>query len=72
MEVKTRRTRQYGSPLEAVTLAKQRQISRVALDYITRRKLHNHMARFDVVSVMILESASPQVEVLHDCFEFCL
>jgi putative endonuclease len=51
IEVKTRRTRDFGTPQEAVTPRKQHKIGRVALDFLQRHKLENHPARFDVVAV---------------------
>ena len=51
IEVKTRRTRRFGLPQEAVTPAKQYKIGRVAQDFLQRHKLENWPARFDVIAV---------------------
>lgn len=69
VEVKTRRSTRYGQPLEAVTPKKQAQISRVALDYITRNKLSDQPVRFDVISILIVENKKPEIEHLQNCFE---
>ncbi|NIA04938.1 MAG: YraN family protein [Proteobacteria bacterium] len=71
VEVKARKTARFGNPFEAVDRRKQRQISRVALDYITRHKEENRPARFDVVAVELKEGAPPRVEMIKDAFEFC-
>ncbi len=71
VEVKSRKTSSFGSPFEAVDRRKQRQISRVALDYITRHKEENRPARFDVVAVELKEGIPPRVDMIKDAFEFC-
>ena len=70
VEVKARRSNRCGSPFEAVDRRKQRQISRVALDYITRHGLEDRPARFDVVAVFLRKDRSPQVEIIKDAFEY--
>lgn len=72
IEVKTRTSLLFGQPYEAVTQKKQGQISRVALDYITRNKLHNKAMRFDVVSVLIPAHGKIEINHLPACFEAML
>jgi putative endonuclease len=57
VEVKTRKSDDYGAPSEAVTKDKQRHMSRVALDYL--RLLDNPQVRwrFDIVEVILQEGA---------------
>lgn len=69
IEVKTRTSLLFGQPYESVTQKKQDQISRVALDYITRNKLHNQAMRFDVVSVLIPANGKIEINHLPACFE---
>jgi len=53
VEVKYRRTAGAGSPLEAVTISKQRKISRIALFYLNKYKLPaDQPVRFDVIGLM--------------------
>jgi putative endonuclease len=52
-EVRTRRGRAHGSALESVTVAKQRQVVRVAGYYLARHRLYAHPVRFDVVAVEV-------------------
>lgn len=69
VEVKTRKSLNFGQPFEAVTAKKQAQISRVALDYITRNKLHDHPVRFDVVSILMTSDEKIDITHLTNCFE---
>jgi putative endonuclease len=68
VEVKTRRTRDFGGPAAAVNARKQRQLSRVALTYLNMKKLGQMPARFDVVAVELIPPA-PCIEVLRNAFE---
>jgi putative endonuclease len=69
IEVKTRSSHQYGSPLEAVTLRKQRQLSRIANDYLMRNNGLDTCCRFDVVSVVLGKDKAPEIEVIVNAFE---
>ena len=60
VEVKTRQTLRFGLPQEAVTLQKQRQISKVALAYLQTQNLLDAPCRFDVIAIHL----SPQLELL--------
>ena len=60
VEVKTRRSLKFGLPQAAVTLQKQRQISKVALAYLQSRNLLDAPCRFDVIAIHL----SPQLELL--------
>jgi putative endonuclease len=53
VEVKTRRTSSYGPPQLSVTQFKQRQISKAALTYLTKSRLTEMNARFDVISIVL-------------------
>ena len=72
VEVKTRKTIRFGQPYEAVTARKQTQISRVALDYITRNKLHDESIRFDVISILLPATGKSEITHLPFCFEATL
>lgn len=69
VEVKTRSSDQYGSPLEALTFHKCRQISKVALEYLLKNSDVNHAARFDVVAVR--PGAANEVELVKNAFDLC-
>ena len=51
VEVKARRTAEFGTAAEAVTAQKQRRLASMALDYLTRHRLSNRPCRFDVVAI---------------------
>ncbi len=68
VEVKTRRSDQYGHPKWAVTPRKQRKISMVALYYLKENRQTNRKARFDVVTVLDRQKP-PVVEIIKNAFE---
>ena len=70
IEVKTRKNNRYGSPFEAVDTRKQRKLSMMAQDYITRNKMEDCAARFDVVAVLLKKDSCPEVELIRDAFDF--
>jgi putative endonuclease len=51
IEVKTRRSRAFGTPAEAVTLRKQRTIRGLAARYLSERHPGADAIRFDVVDI---------------------
>jgi putative endonuclease len=65
IEVKTRRSRKFGSPFEAVDIRKQQQIFKIASAYLQGKELP---VRFDVVAVHLNEQ-DVRVEVLKNAFE---
>jgi putative endonuclease len=69
VEVKTRRSTRFGTPFEAVDLRKQRQLSRVALDYLTRHDLLERPARFDIIAVLMEHEQKPRFEVIKNAFD---
>ena len=71
VEVKTRRTLKFGVPQAAVTLTKQKQISKVALSYLQSNELLDGPCRFDVVAVFLSpKSTTPKLEHIRNAFEF--
>lgn len=68
IEVKTRRTARRGTPKDAVTCAKQRKLSLVALTYLKETGQLNTPARFDVVAVSMKDGV-PEVEIVRGAFE---
>lgn len=68
IEVKTRSSLLFGQPFEAVTSTKQAQLRRIAQDYMTRKKINNQAARFDVISILIEKDTEPQIDHLQNCF----
>jgi putative endonuclease len=68
IEVKTRRTRDFGTPQEAVTQRKQYKIGRVAQDFLQHHRLENWPARFDVVAVDF-SAGDALIELIENAFE---
>ena len=68
IEVKARRSGQFGNPKWAVTPNKQRKISMVALQYLKTTGQSNVKARFDVVSI-ISSHDNPSIEIVKNAFE---
>ena len=68
IEVKTRFTRQFGSPLQAVTWAKQREIGRVAQAWIDRHGRQGDIYRFDVIGISCLRGGERHIEHVPDAF----
>lgn len=63
VEVKTRASRDAGSPADAVNEQKQRRLTRLALSYMKRHDLLEYPARFDVVAVIWPANARrPEIE----------
>jgi len=69
IEVKYRNSDAYGSPLEAVTLRKQRKIAKGALYYMSDHNLFDQPCRFDVVSIDKDNEGKMQIEIIKNAFE---
>ncbi|UCD84926.1 MAG: YraN family protein [Deltaproteobacteria bacterium] len=72
IEVKTRSSTTFGPPQSAVDRKKQIQISKVATDFIKRKKITRMDMRFDVVSVQLLPGDEFRVELIRNAFDLCL
>ncbi|MFN8008760.1 MAG: YraN family protein [Terriglobia bacterium] len=68
IEVKLRSRADHGLPQDAVNLAKQRQIARVAKEYRTRYRLHDINYRFDIVSIQG-NPGQERIDVVKDAFK---
>ena len=74
VEVKTRSSDDFASPLAAVDLRKQRQIIRTARMYRKIFRLHHIKIRYDVISIVLPENARPTIELFKNYFneaKFC-
>ena len=65
VEVKYRKDNRKGYPLEAISLQKQRTISRCALYYMKKKGLSEMPIRFDVVGIL-----GEQIQLVQNAFEF--
>lgn len=53
IEVKTRASKEFGEPFEAVSLLKQKKIYRMAEAYLAKNPFDGRAIRFDVVSILL-------------------
>ena len=67
-EVKSRKSKEFGPPEEAVTPSKQRQIKRVAQGFLAQNNLQDAECRFDVLSLCFNEKNDYQIDHLKDAF----
>lgn len=67
VEVKYRENDSKGDPLEAVTLQKQRTISRCALYYMSKKGMQDVSVRFDVVGIL-----GDDIQIVQNAFEFTI
>ena len=68
IEVKARRNALFGTPKGAVTLRKQKTLSKVALVWMKAARMDGVRARFDVVAISY-ESGKRKVELIKNAFE---
>ena len=61
VEVKTRAGAGYGTPEEAVTRLKRREIELVAQEYLVRHRLEDVDVRFDVLALTV----GPEARITH-------
>ena len=69
VEVKTRSSHSAGHPAEAVTLRKQRQMTKAALAWLRGKNLTERSCRFDVVAITLGDQSKPRIEHLKNAFE---
>ena len=68
VEVKARDGHDFGDAAEAVTPAKQRKLTQLALQYMTYYHHLDRPCRFDVVSIHF-EAGQPVVDVFRNAFD---
>ena len=69
IEVKTRRGLSYGVPQLAVTPFKQRQISKAALTWLSKNRLHDTNARFDVIAILLHTGGQHAIDHIKNAFD---
>ena len=67
VEVKYRKNVIKGYPLEAISVRKQKTISKCALYYMKRHGLLNVAVRFDVVGIL-----GEQIQLIQNAFDFVI
>ena len=69
IEVKARRGLSYGVPQLAVTPFKQRQISKAALTWLSKNRLHDQNARFDVIAILLHTDGLHTIDHINNAFD---
>jgi putative endonuclease len=69
IEVKGRRTEQFGGAPYAIDNRKKRQIIKLASWYLSRHGLSNQFCRFDVILVTGTDQESPKLTHVEQAFE---
>ena len=65
VEVKTRAGPGYGTPLEAITRLKRREVEAVAGHFLQRHGLTSVQVRFDALGILVSRGPRTTVEVEH-------
>lgn len=68
IEVKTRKSTDFGLPEESVTPSKQKQIKKIAQWFLTKNDLDEVECRFDVISLLFDEDAKYSIRHIKDAF----
>ena len=68
IEVKTRRSLQFGAGYESVMVRKQQKIMKTALLYLKMKGWSERDFRFDVISIL-LSGPEPEIEYLKGAFD---
>lgn len=69
IEVKTRRSKEYGEGHWAIDRRKQRQMIKVALTYMVHKKVNGRVYRFDTVIVEDYQDVGHKVVLIKDAFQ---
>lgn len=66
-EVKTRTSRDFGSPSEAVGPDKRRRLRRLAAEWLSENPSRGSL-RFDVAEVVMTDGGSPELDIIESAF----
>jgi putative endonuclease len=68
VEVKTRKSTDFGLPEESVTPSKQKQIKKIAQGFLTKNNLYETECRFDVVSLILDKGKTYSIRHIKNAF----
>ncbi len=68
VEVKSRKSKKYGLPEEAITSHKKKKIIKVAQFYIKKKKISNRIFRFDVISIQFEQHLLKEIKHIANAF----
>jgi putative endonuclease len=69
VEVKARRTEEFGGAIHAVHQRKQEKLIRLASQYLARHQMTNRACRFDVVLLQGTDASALQIEHIQNAFD---
>ena len=69
VEVKSRKSLEYGHPEEAITKNKIKQLKRIAELYLYENEIKEISCRFDVIAILMLPEQKPIVEHFVNAFD---
>lgn len=62
VEVKTRNSLEFGDPAYAVNKKKIAQLKKIAELYLATKNIEDQDCRFDVITILLVDSENPQIE----------
>ena len=68
VEVKTRRSEQFGQPYESVSEKKQRRQAAMASRFLSLCRLRGVAVRFDILSIVLPPGEPPKIEHVQNAF----
>ena len=68
IEVKTRSSKHFGWPQEAVGWRKQQRLCRLAKYYMSSKNLADISCRFDVAAVLITAKNAARIQIIKNAF----
>ena len=69
VEVKARRTDEFGGAIYAVHQRKQEKVIRLAAQYLARHHINDRLCRFDVILLQGKDTVGSQIEHIQNAFE---
>ncbi|AFH48343.1 Putative endonuclease [Ignavibacterium album JCM 16511] len=68
VEVKTRNTMDFGDPAYAINKKKMTQLKKLAELYLAEKNIMEQDCRFDVITVLMIDSDNPIIEHFENAF----
>ena len=69
VEVKTRKSLNFGLPQESLNYPKKKRLTKLALFYLTTHHLGEISCRFDVVAILVNREGAETVHLIRNAFE---
>jgi len=69
IEVKSRKSLEYGYPEESITKSKIKQLKRIAELYLFENDIKEILCRFDVIAILMPPGEKPQIQHFVNAFD---